>query len=58
MKIQNLDVQVAYREDHNLNSFISKTVAMAFVPQGYVRLAWKTVKANMSQLPWVEELVK
>ena len=54
-KIQNLGLQVAYREDHHLNSFIRKTAALAFVPRRYVRLA---VKANMPQLPRVEEFVK
>ena len=57
-KIQNLGLQVAYREDHHLNSFIRKTAALAFVPRRYVRLAWQAVKANMPQLPWVEEFVK
>ena len=54
-KIQNLGLQVAYREDHSLNSFVRKTAALAFVPRRYVRLAWQALKANMPQLPRVEE---
>ena len=33
--VQNLGLQVAYREDHHLNSFIRKTAALAFVPWRY-----------------------
>ena len=54
-KIQQIGFQVAYREDQNLNRFVRKTAALAFVlafvPRRYVRLAWQAVKAEAPQLP-------
>ena len=44
-KIQQIGLQVAYREDQNL----------AFVPRRYVRLAWQAVKAEAPQLPRIQE---
>ena len=55
-KIQQIGLQVAYREDQNLNRFVRKTAALAFVPRRYVRLAWQAVKAEAPQLPRIQEL--
>ena len=54
-KIQQIGLQVAYREDPNLNRLVRKTAALAFVPRRYVRLAWQAVKAETPQLPRIQE---
>ena len=56
-KIQQIGLQVAYREDQRLNHFVRKIAALAFVPQRFVRLAWQAVKFEAPPLPRVEEFI-
>ena len=55
-KIQQIGLQVAYQENHQLNRFVWKTAALAFVPPRFVRLAWQAVKFEAPELPRIEEL--
>ncbi len=57
-KIQQIGLQAAYREDADLNRFVRRTAALAFVPPRYVRLAWQAVKLQAPTLPRVEEFVE
>ncbi len=56
-KIQQIGLQVAYQEESSLNRFVSKTAALAFVPQRFVRIAWHAVKAEAPSLPRVQEFI-
>ena len=57
-KFQNLGLQVAYREVQEVNQFLRRTAALAFVPVRYVRLAWQALKANAPDQPRMEEFIR
>ena len=57
-KIQQIGLHVAYREDPDLNRFVRRTAALAFVPQRYIRLAWQALKLDAPSLPRVDEFVE
>ena len=56
-KFQNIGLQVAYREDANVNRFLRRTAALAFVPIRFVRLAWQAIKVAAPQLPRIQEFI-
>ena len=57
-KFQNIGLQVAYREDANVNRFLRRTAALAFVPVRFVRLAWQAIKVSAPQLPCIQEFIR
>ena len=57
-KLQNIGLQVAYREDSNVNWFLQRTAALAFVPVRFVRLAWQAIKVAAQQLPRIQEFIR
>ena len=57
-KFQNIGLQVAYREDANVNRFLRRTAALAFVPIRFVRLAWQAIKVAAPQLPRIQEFIR
>ena len=56
-KFQNCGLQVAYREDANVNRFLRRTAALAFVPVHFVRLAWQAIRVSAQQLPRIQEFI-
>ena len=54
-KIQALGLQVAYREDAGIRSFVRKTAALAFVPVRFVPLAWQAIKAEAPEHDGIAE---
>ena len=56
-KISKLGQQVAYREDATFSRFVRQTVALAFVPLQFVRLAWQPIKMSVPNLPRVDEFI-
>ena len=56
-EFQNCGLQVTYREDANVNRFLRRTAALAFVPVHFVRVAWQAIKASAPQLPHIQEFI-
>ena len=50
-QVQALGMQVRYREEQEIRTFIRKTAALAFVPVRYIRLAWQAIKAEAPNEP-------
>ena len=56
-KISTLGLQVAYREDQAVSSFVRQTVALAFVPLRFVRLAWQGIKMTSPNIPNIDDFI-
>ena len=56
-KISKLGLQAAYREDATFSRFVRQTVALAFVPLRFVRLAWQPIKMSAPNLPRVDKFI-
>ena len=51
-------LQGIYREDANVNRFLRRTAALAFVPVRFVRLPWQAIKVSAPQLPRIQEFIR
>ena len=56
-KIATLGLQCAYRQNPDVSKFVRKTVALAFVPQRFVRIAWHGIKIQVPNVEKMDEFV-
>ena len=56
-KISNLGLQPAYRQNQDVSKFVRQTVALAFVPRRFIRLAWQAIKVTAPAIDKMDEFV-
>ena len=56
-KISILDLQPAYRQNQDVSEFVRQTVALAFVPRRFIRLAWQAIKVTAPAIDKMDEFV-
>ena len=56
-KISTLGLQPAYRQNQDVNKFVRQTVALAFVPRRFIRLAWQAIKVTAPAIDKMDEFV-
>ena len=52
-KISILGLQPAYRQNQDVSKFVRQTVALAFVPHRFIRLAWQAIKLRSQLQPLI-----